>query len=113
MYKRQLLISTIIAVTALIPILGAWIGTIPSALLIFMENPLQALWFVIFILVLQQLESNLIYPRVVGKSIGMSGLWVMVAITIGGGMFGLFGMLVSVPLLSVLYTCLLYTSRCV
>lgn len=103
-FPYALLISTIIAVTALIPILGAWIGTIPSALLIFMENPLQALWFVIFILVLQQLESNLIYPRVVGKSIGMSGLWVMVAITIGGGMFGLFGMLVSVPLLSVLYT---------
>ena len=112
-FPYALLISTIIAVTALIPILGAWIGAIPSALLIFMENPLQSLWFVIFILVLQQLESNLIYPRVVGKSIGMSGLWVMVAITIGGGTFGLLGMLISVPTLSVIYTFLRrLTYRC-
>jgi len=98
-----LLISMLIAVTALIPILGAYLGVIPSAFIILMENPLKALFFVIFIICLQQFEGSVIYPKVVGKSIGLSGLWVLTAITLGGSLFGLMGMLLGVPAFAVLY----------
>lgn len=98
-----LLISTVIAVTSLIPILGAFLGTIPCAFIILVINPPQALWFVLFIIILQQLESNLIYPRVVGSAVGLSGLWVLFAIVVGGGLFGLAGMLFGVPAFAVCY----------
>ncbi len=98
-----LLISVIIAVTSLIPIFGAFIGTIPSAFIIFIIDPLKALWFIVFIIVLQQFEGNIIYPRVVGNSIGLSGLWVMLAMVIGGSTFGILGMLIGIPLFSILY----------
>lgn len=97
-----LLISVIIGVTALIPIFGAFIGTALGALLILLDNPVTAVWFVVFIIVLQQLETNLIYPRVVGKSVGLPGIWVLVSVTVGSS-FGIVGMLISVPLASVLY----------
>ena len=100
------LISVIIAVSALIPVAGAYIGAILSALLLVMISPLQALGFLLFLVVLQQLEGNLIYPRVVGNSIGLPGLWVLTAVTVGGGLFGLWGMLLSVPAASVCYTLL-------
>ena len=100
------LISTLIAFTALIPMIGAFIGTAIGALLILMVDPIKALWFVVFIIVLQQFESNLIYPRVVGKSVGLPGIWVLAAVTIGGSLFGIGGILLSVPLCSVLYTLL-------
>lgn len=97
------IISVLIGFTALIPIFGAFIGTGIGAFLILLENPLKAFWFVVFIIVLQQLEGNLIYPRVVGKSVGLPGIWVLTAVTIGGGLFGILGMLFSVPICSVMY----------
>ena len=98
-----LMVSVLVGFTALIPVFGAFIGTAIGAFLILMVDPMKAVGFVIFIIVLQQLESNLIYPRVVGKSVGLSGIWVLAAVTIGGGLFGVWGMLISVPLCSVLY----------
>ncbi len=97
------IISVLIGVTALIPIFGAFIGTALGAFLILFESPMKAVWFVIFIIVLQQLESNLIYPKVMGKSVGLPGIWVLCSVTIGGSMFGVLGMLFSVPICSVLY----------
>lgn len=96
-------ISVLVGFTALIPVFGAFIGTAIGAFLILLVKPIQALWFVVFIIVLQQFEGNLIYPKVVGKSVGLPGIWVLVAVTIGGNAMGVVGMLVSVPLCSVLY----------
>ncbi|GAB6106206.1 AI-2E family transporter [Fusibacter bizertensis] len=98
------LISVIIAVTCLIPFVGAFIGTIPSVLIIAMESPSKALLFLVFISILQQIEGNFIYPKVVGDAVGISGFWVFLAITVGGGLFGVLGMLLGVPLMAVLYT---------
>ncbi len=97
------IISVLIGFTALIPVFGAFIGTAVGAFLILLESPMMAFWFVVFIIVLQQVESNLIYPKVVGKSVGLPGIWVLAAVTIGGGLFGVLGMLFSVPVCSVLY----------
>ena len=97
-------ISVLVGFTALIPVFGAFIGTIIGAFLIFMISPLQALIFVIFILVLQQLEGNLIYPKIVGKSVGLPGIWVLVAVTIGASINGILGMLLSVPIVSIIYS---------
>ena len=98
------LVSVIIAVTALIPVVGAFVGCIVGAFFILVNDPLQAVTFVAMFLVLQQLENNLIYPRVVGTSIGLPGMWVLVAVTVGGEVMGVGGMLVMIPLASVLYT---------
>ena len=97
-------ISVLVGFTALIPVFGAFIGTIIGAFLIFMISPLQALIFIIFILVLQQLEGNLIYPKVVGKSVGLPGIWVLVAVTVGASINGILGMLLSVPIVSIIYS---------
>ena len=97
------IISILVGFTALVPIFGAFIGTGVGAFLILLENPIKAFWFIVFIIVLQQLEGNLIYPRVVGKSVGLPGIWVLAAVTIGGGLFGVLGMLFSVPICSVMY----------
>lgn len=98
-----IIISVLVGFTALIPVFGAFIGTGIGAFLILLESPMKAVWFVVFIIVLQQLEGNLIYPKVVGKSVGLPGIWVLAAVTIGGGLFGILGMLFSVPICSVLY----------
>lgn len=98
-----LLISVIVGVTALIPIFGAFIGTIPSAFIIMIISPVQAIVFVIFIIVLQQLEGALIYPKVVGNSIGLSAIWVMLAMMVGGSTFGFLGMLLGIPTFGVIY----------
>lgn len=98
-----LLISVVIGVTALIPVFGAFLGTIPSAFIILIIDPIKAIWFIIFIIVLQQLEGNLIYPRVVGSSIGLSALWVMFAMIVGGSLFGIIGMLIGIPIFGVLF----------
>lgn len=98
------LVSVIIGVTALIPVVGAFVGCIVGAFFILVNDPIQALTFIAMFLVLQQLENNLIYPRVVGTSIGLPGMWVLVAVTIGGEIMGVAGMLVMIPLVSVLYT---------
>lgn len=96
-------ISVLVGFTALIPVFGAFIGTAIGAFLILLVKPIQALWFVVFIIVLQQFEGNLIYPKVVGRSVGLPGIWVLVAVTVGGSAMGIIGMLISVPACSVLY----------
>lgn len=97
-------ISVIIAFTALIPVVGAFFGTALGAFFILLISPIKALWFVIFIIILQQIESNLIYPKVVGKSVGLPGILVLASVTVAGGLFGIWGMLISVPVCSILYT---------
>ena len=99
-------ISVLVGFTALIPVFGAFIGTAIGAFLILLDEPIKALWFVVFIVILQQLEGNLIYPKVVGKSVGLPGIWVLVAVTIGGTAGGIIGILLSVPASAVIY-CLL------
>ena len=99
-----LLIGVLIAFTALIPIFGAFIGCAVGSFLIFMVSPQQAILFVIVFLVLQQIEGNLIYPHVVGESVGLPSIWVLAAVTIGGNLMGIVGMLVFIPMLSVFYT---------
>lgn len=101
-----LLISVLIAFTALIPMFGAFIGCGVGAFLIFMVNPTKALIFVIVFLVLQQIEGNFIYPHVVGNSVGLPSIWVLVAVSVGGSLMGLVGMLIFIPLMSVVYTIL-------
>lgn len=98
-----MLTGIVIAITALIPIFGAFIGCIVGMLLIVMVNPIQAVWFLILFLVLQQIEGNLIYPHVVGGSVGLPSIWVLAAVTIGGNLFGIAGILFFIPLCSVLY----------
>lgn len=98
------LISVVIAVTAFIPIVGAWTGCILGAFLIFVQDPMLAVWFVVMFLVIQQIENNMIYPRVVGTSVGLSGMWVLVAVSVGGELMGVVGMFLMIPIVSVLYT---------
>ena len=102
-----LMIGCLIGVTALIPIAGAYIGGGIGAIMIFSVDPMQAVFFVIYLIVLQQIEGNLIYPRVAGSSLGLPGIWVLAAVTLGGGLLGIPGMLIGVPLTT---ACLLYTS---
>ena len=102
--EYALLISVIIGLTNIIPIFGPIIGTVPGALILLMVEPMKAVWFVVFIVVLQQIESNLIYPKVVGGSIGLPGIWVMFSVLIGGSLFGLPGVLLGVPTFAVIYT---------
>jgi len=97
------LISILVAVLALIPMIGAGIGCVLGVFFILIVNPMQALWFLILFLVVQQIEGNLIYPKVVGKSIGLPPMWVLFALVIGGNILGIAGMLIFIPLSSVLY----------
>ena len=99
-------IGVLIGVTALIPIVGAFIGAAIGAVLIASVDIMKVITFIIFIIILQQVEGNLIYPRVVGTSIGLPGIWVLVAVSVGASLFGIIGMLVAVPIFSVLYTIL-------
>ena len=100
-YARS--VSVLIGFMTLIPVVGAFVGTALGAILVCIENPIQAIWFVIMIMVLQQFDNNLIYPREVGTSVGLPGMWVLIAVTIGGSLFGVVGMLIFVPLFSVFY----------
>lgn len=102
-FDYALLISVLVGVTSLVPIVGAFVGLVPAVFILLMISPRQALGFLVFLIVLQQVEGNLIYPRVVGGSIGLPPLWILLAITMGGGMFGILGMLLAVPITSVLY----------
>lgn len=99
-------IGVLIGVTALIPVVGAFIGIIVGAILILSINPFKVITFVIFVLILQQVEGNLIYPRVVGNSIGLPGMWVLVAVSVGGSLGGIIGMLLGVPIATIVYTLL-------
>lgn len=100
------LVSLLIGVTALVPIVGAFTGCICGALLILVENPIQAVWFVVLFLLVQQFDDNVIYPRVMGKSVGLPGMWVLLAVAVGGKLMGVAGMLIMIPLFSVAYTLL-------
>lgn len=100
------LVSVLVAVTAFIPIVGAWIGCAFGAFFMLVNDPMQAVWFVVLFLVIQQIENNMIYPRVVGTSIGLNGMWVLVAVAVGGELMGVIGMLLMIPVTSVLYTLL-------
>ena len=97
------MIGTLIGATALLPVVGAYLGAFVGAFMISTVNPIQALGFLVFIVVLQQLEGNLIYPRVVGSSVGLPGIWVLAAVTIGGGLNGVVGMLLAVPITATVY----------
>lgn len=97
------LIATVVGVTNVIPFFGPFIGAIPSAFLILLVDPLQALYFVLFVLVLQQLDGNVIGPRILGDTIGISGFWILVSITVAGGLFGFAGMVLGVPVFAVAY----------
>ncbi len=97
------LISVLVAVTAFIPYVGSWTGCIVGTFLILVSNPMQALWYVVLFVVLQGIENNIIYPRVVGNSVGLSGMWVLAAVAIGGELLGIVGMFLMVPVTSVLY----------
>ena len=101
-----LLVGILIAFTALIPIFGAFIGFFVGAFLILVESPVKALIFAVMFLVLQQLEGNLIYPKVVGNSVGLPSIWVLAAVTIGGSLMGIVGMLIFIPIVSVIYSLL-------
>ncbi len=106
------LVSVLVAVTAFIPIVGAFVGCFCGAFFILVNDPLLAVWFVIMFLIIQQIENNLIYPRVVGTSIGLSGMWVLVAVTVGGALMGVAGMFLMIPFASVIYTLLQeYTNK--
>ena len=105
-FPYALVISTIMVFCALIPIYGAIISCVIGAFLVLFNNPIQAVWFVVFILVLQQIETNLIYPRVVSTSINLPSMWVLLAVTVGGGLFGVIGMITAVPITSIVYTLL-------
>lgn len=100
------LVSVLVAITAFIPVVGAWIGCVLGAFFILVNDPMQAVWFVVLFVVLQEIENNLIYPRVVGTSIGLPSMWVLVAVTLGGELMGVAGMMLMIPLVSVMYTLL-------
>ncbi|MBO5213215.1 MAG: AI-2E family transporter [Clostridia bacterium] len=103
-FEYASLISFIIGVTNIIPMLGPFIGAIPSAFLLLLVNPGQCFWFIIFVIILQQVDSNLIDPRISGEATGLPAIWVLISITLGGGLFGILGFILSVPLCAVLYT---------
>lgn len=105
-FPYALSISVLVALTALIPIFGAFIAMMVGTLLISVISFQSAIWFVVFFLLLQQIEGNIIYPKVVGNSVGLPAIWTMMAVTVGGSCFGIFGMLISVPLSSILYALL-------
>lgn len=100
------MVGVLIAFTALIPVVGAFIGCAVGAFLILIDNPIMALWFIVLFLVLQQIEGNLIYPKVVGNSVGLPSIWVLMAVSLGGSLFGVAGMLFFIPLLATAYTLL-------
>lgn len=102
-FPYALMVSVIIGFTALIPVFGAFLGCLISAFFIVVTAPIKALWFLVLFIVIQQIEGNLIYPRVVGGSVGLPGIWVLIAVTVGGSLMGVVGMLVMVPLCSVVY----------
>lgn len=95
--------GAVIAFTALIPVAGGYIGAAVGAFMIMTVSPMKAILFLVYIVVLQQLEGNLIYPRVVGSSMGLPAIWVLAAVTVGGGVMGIVGMLIGVPLAATLY----------
>mgnify|MGYP003291953477 FL=1 len=105
-FKYALLIGVLIAFLSLIPIVGAFVGCFISAFLLLMDDPMRALWFIVIFLILQQIEGNLIYPYVVGGSVGLPSIWVLAAVSIGGSLMGVLGMLCFIPLVATGYSLL-------
>lgn len=105
-----LLISVIIGITNIIPFFGPFIGAVPCIIILLIVNPMKAMWFTVFILILQQIDGNIIGPKILGNTVGISGLWIMFSVIIGGGLFGITGMIIGVPVFAVLYTII---SECV
>ena len=103
-HPEHALVSVIVGVTNVIPFFGPFIGAVPSALIILLVDPFKCLVFVIFIIILQQLDGNVIGPKILGSSIGINGFWVMFSIILGAGLFGFWGMLLGVPVFVVIYT---------
>jgi len=103
-FPYALIISVLTSITALIPIFGALIAMVVGAILIGITSPIDALIFVIIFLIIQQIEGNFIYPKVVGKSVGLSPIWTLLAVTVGGGLFGIIGMIIGLPIASILYS---------
>ena len=101
--EYPLLISTIVGITNVLPFFGPFIGAVPSILILLIVNPYSALWFAIFIIILQQIDGNIIGPLILGDSVGIEPLWIMISIVIGGGLFGFVGMLLSVPAFALIY----------
>ena len=104
--EYSLLVAVIIGLTNIIPFFGPFIGAVPSIFILLIISPLQALIFAVFILILQQVDGNIIGPRIIGDSVGLSSLWIMFAIIVGGAYFGVAGMILGVPVFSVIYTLL-------
>ena len=100
------LVSVLVAITALVPIVGAFVGCGLGAFFILVDDPIKAVWFVIMFLVIQQIEGNVVYPKVVGSSVGLPGMWVLLAVALGGKLMGVAGMFIMIPLVSVIYTLL-------
>lgn len=105
-FQYPVLISVIIGLTNMVPIVGPIVGTVPCALILLLVEPKQAIWFVVFVIIIQQIDSNLIYPRVIGGSVGLPAMWVLFAVIVGGGLFGVLGMLLGVPVMSLIYVIL-------
>ena len=103
-FDYPLLISVIIGVSNLIPFFGPFIGGIPSTVLLLLINPMEALWFVIFLFILQQFDGNVLGPKILGESVGISGFWIMISVMVGGGLFGIVGMILGVPFFAAIYT---------
>lgn len=103
-FDYALLISVVVGVTNVIPFFGPFIGAIPSAFLLLLIDPMQCFWFVIFIIVLQQFDGNILGPKILGDTVGISGFWILFSVIVGGGLFGVIGMLLGVPVFAVIYT---------
>lgn len=105
-FDYALLISVIIGITNVIPVFGPFLGAVPSVFIMLIIDPMEAIWFTVFILILQQIDGNIIGPRIMGSSIGISGFWIMASVIIGGGLFGIIGMFIAVPIFSIIYVLL-------
>ena len=103
-FPFAVLISVIVGASQMVPIVGPWVSGAIGLSIIFVVDPPRALWFIVFVLAIQQIEGNLIYPKVVGNAVGISGLWVMIAVLFGARLFGLMGAILCVPIMAVLYT---------
>ena len=103
-FPYALLISVVVGVTQIVPIIGPWVSALFGALIILVSYPSRVIWFIVLVLVVQQIEANVFYPRVVGNAVGLSGIWVMIAVLLGSGLFGIVGIVLCVPVMAVLYT---------
>ena len=105
-FDYALLISVVVGVTNVIPFFGPFLGAIPSGFLLLMIDPMECLWFVVIILILQQIDGNIIGPKIIGDKIGISGFWILFSIIVGSGLFGVFGMILGVPVFVIIYNLL-------